>query len=296
MARAAFSRPGTPTVAAQVATRAVAHVARAAATLAAAAAVLIPAAVPIPAAVLIPAAATLAAAAAVPTPAAVATPVAHLFFARAHVAEGAGVAGSKLSEEYELAPRFVVGFENGCGQGARIRYWHYGHHSDDITSPLGVRFEWDVVDFEVTNRFQGCRTDVTLAGGVRWAGTGITTANNTADADLIGLTAAVDVETLICCDCCNYWSWVYGGRLAILGGDWNGRPNAFIPVTPTRDDNVVVTELYMGVEYGCCYCGNDYFTRLAFEIQNWHSDVASQAANTDSIGFVGPAWHVGMGW
>ena len=221
-------------------------------------------------------------------------------FLRAHVLEGAGSTG-KLSEEYELSPRFILGMENGCGQGARIRYWHHGHQHNDITQPGGVRFEADVLDLEVTNRFQGCRTDVILAGGVRLANLGIIdnniiTPGGNDDIDLLGLTMAADAESLICCDCSRYFSLVYGARLSILGGDWQGGGNAFVGNPPPRDDNVVVTELYTGIEVGCCYRGSDIFGRLAFEMQNWHSDALAAAANTDSIGFVGPGVHMGVGF
>jgi hypothetical protein len=215
---------------------------------------------------------------------------AHLVFARAHVNEGAV---GKLSEEYELAPRFILGYENGCGQGGRVRYWHYGHHSDILDDVGGIRFEWDVIDFELTNRWQGCRTDVTFAGGARLANIEIEAEGASIENDLIGLTAAVDAETLLCCDACDYWSWVYGSRLAILGGDWEGTSGDL--AATLRDDNVIVYELYVGVEYGCCYCGYDLYSRLAFEMQNWHSDEIDFQAGT-SIGFVGPAWHVGLGW
>ena len=219
-----------------------------------------------------------------------------ILFLRAHVLEDAAGLG-KLSEEYEISPRFVLGFENGCGQGARIRYWHYGHQQNSIDDPaLGVRFEWNVLDLEATNRLQFCRTDVVLGGGVRLANTEIMSSPNI-DADLIGLTAAVDAETVICCDCCrcSYWSAIYGSRLSILGGDWEGAGNTYIP-GPIRDDNVVVTELYGGVEYGCCYRGLDLFSQLKFEVQNWHSDALAANAGTDSIGFVGPGFVIGAGY
>jgi hypothetical protein len=61
-----------------------------------------------------------------------------------------------------------------------------------------------------------------------------------------------------------------------------------------RDDNVVVHELYAGMEFARCYRRIDLRARLAFELQNWHSDVLAETdADTDTIGVVGPGVRVG---
>lgn len=226
-----------------------------------------------------------------------------LMFMRAHILEDTF---GKLAEEYELAPRFVIGAENCYGLGARLRYWHYGNHLDFVDNnpaiPGGLRTEIDVFDGEVTNRLQLCRTDVTLAAGVRIANLDLTWGGDNDGVDLIGGTVAADVESLLCCYCSSYASVIYGGRLAILGGDWD-----FQSTTPpggvSRDDNVVVNEIYGGVEFGCCQNGFDIYSQLKFEIQNWRSDVLTRwaPANPDpfygtSVGFVGPAFVFGVGY
>lgn len=216
----------------------------------------------------------------------------HLQFLRAHLFEDAL---GKLSERYELSPRFVIGYENGCGQGGRVRYWHYGYLTTEVDDAGGARFETDIFDAEVTSRFKGRRSDVVLAGGFRGGNFEIVQGGNAIDIDVLGLTMAADARTLICCDCNAEWNWVYGGRLAILGGDWEGTSNSL--VDEFRDDNIVVHELYVGVEYGCCHCGYDVYSRLAFEMQNWHSDnLAQNSGGADTIGFVGPAVHIGVGF
>ncbi len=209
-------------------------------------------------------------------------------FLRAHVNED--VVG-KLSEQYEWSPRFILGYEDACGVGARLRYWRYANYSPEVGGGGGLRFDFNVTDIELTNRFQGRNTDIVFAGGFRYASTDIEAGTGTDGADLIGLTMAVDLKTLLCCDCGSTWSWVYGGRVSILGGDWDG--NGPLIDTEVRDDNVMVYEMYGGVEYGCNYCGNDIFARLAFEMQNWHSDVLGSNSATDSIGFIGPGFHFG---
>ncbi len=37
----------------------------------------------------------------------------------------------------------------------------------------------------------------------------------------------------------------------------------------------------------------DFRARLAFEVQNWHSDVLSESADIGAIGFIGPGLRVG---
>ena len=85
-----------------------------------------------------------------------------------------------------------------------------------------------------------------------------------ADIDALGITMAANVRTRLYSCCCSTWSWVYGGRISILGGDWDG-DNDFIDTIGTpevRDDNLFVSELYAGMEYGYNYNGWDLFSRL----------------------------------
>jgi len=110
--------------------------------------------------------------------------------------------------------------------------------------------------------------------------------------DTPGITFAGDLRTIFCREC--YWEWatVAGARWSLMGGDWQGSGDGFL--SPERDDNIVVTEIYGGMEYVQHYSGYDLYARLVFEMQNWHSDVAAQTSGTDSIGFLGPGIHVGM--
>lgn len=213
-----------------------------------------------------------------------------LSFLRAHVGEQAF---GKMSERYQFSPRFIFGFEMDSGIGARFRYWHYGY-SQNILSGISagdvIRIQADVLDLEVTSRYRGRSTDVVLAGGFRGAKLEV---DGTPTRRLMGLTMAADARTLLCCDSDSEWNWVYGGRLSILGGDWDGGG------TRSRDDNIVVTELFAGFEYGCCANGYDLYTRLGLEIQNWDSDGFSTAivpGDASKIGFIGPSFQFGVGF
>jgi hypothetical protein len=152
-----------------------------------------------------------------------------------------------------------------------------------------------VFDIEATHRFQAGRADVGLAVGMRIAGIDLEDDDeDRVGTDLIGMTLAADARTPLCNFAEGTVSWVYGGRLSILGGDWGGSPTSDFLPAPLRDDNVMAEEIYVGVEYATGHRGFNVRGRLAFEIQNWHSDVLAQEAGTDSIGFIGPGAHVGV--
>jgi hypothetical protein len=212
-----------------------------------------------------------------------------LMWLRAHVLESAV---GKLSEKYELSPRFILGYEDACGFGARARYWTYGRWTPNLEDDDDeIRFELNVIDVEAISRFRMARSDLVLSGGMRWADIEITFDDEEVNNDMPGVTFAADLRTSVCRECNLEWAFVGGARWSLLGGDWDG-DGGFID--PVRDDNVSVRELYVGVEYFCTYRDYDLYARLKYEIQNWHSDAIAQDAGTDSIGFLGPGIEIGM--
>jgi hypothetical protein len=108
-----------------------------------------------------------------------------------------------------------------------------------------------------------------------------------------GGSVAADFKGVICHDCKHnlHWSSVGGARWSVFGGDWEGSPNNFIG--PIRDDNIVVQELYGGVEVQR-HGRIDRFARFVFEAQNWRSDALENNTNISSIGFIGPRLDVGV--
>ena len=51
--------------------------------------------------------------------------------------------------------------------------------------------------------------------------------------------------------------------------------------------------LHVGLELARCYRGFEIYGRLAFEMQNWHSDVLANEPDINSLGFVGPGIRAG---
>jgi hypothetical protein len=214
-------------------------------------------------------------------------------FLRAHINED--VVG-KLSETYDWTPRFVTGFELPSGIGARGRYFNY---DQDVTildnggdDELGLKFE--VIDVEGTGRIRTTHADIILSGGFRWANIELTETEDdeTIQSDMPGLTVAADGRTVICRGGKSEWAGVAGARWSLLGGDWDGDGNDLID--EVRDDNVVVNEMYGGVEWVCRAGSCNFYTRAVFEMQNWHSDALGEESATDTISFVGPAIHGGV--
>jgi hypothetical protein len=199
----------------------------------------------------------------------------------------------KLSEKYEFSPRFILGLRGLGNMDGRVRFWHYDRNIEVNGTNNDVDFQFDVLDIEALHRFAARRSEVTLAAGVRLAGIHLTNTNDEmCSTDLIGLTLAADGLTPLGLFPGGHVGLVYGGRLSILGGDWGGENGAFID-DRVRNDNVLVQELYGGVEIARRIRAMNVHARLLFEMQNWRSDVLAEGADIQSIGFFGPGLQIG---
>ena len=142
--------------------------------------------------------------------------------------------------------------------------------------------------------FEGRRSQLSLSAGIRFVNAEIEDPNgNESESNMVGLTMAADGLTPAFRMRNGYCGWVYGGRLSILGGDWGGDANSVFLDERFRDDNILVTELYVGAELARC-CGRTTVRgRLLFDMQNWRSDALATEADVESIGFLGPALQLG---
>lgn len=199
----------------------------------------------------------------------------------------------KLSETYELSPRFTLGVENLGDLGFRARYWLYGRDTNSLSGG-DIRFELDVLDLEATHRIAGRRSQIDLSAGIRWANFRLSDVENDQSAtDLLGLTMAADGLTKCFTYSGGYCGLVYGGRVSLLGGDWGGDDNSAFIDHRVRDDNMLVTELYAGAEIARKLGPANVHARAIFEIQNWRSDALAQEANIESISLLGPGLQLG---
>jgi hypothetical protein len=201
----------------------------------------------------------------------------------------------KLGEKYELSERMIVGMENENGIGGRVRYWTYDRTTPNLQGGSSLRADFDVIDFEGTTRFGTQNFDLMLSGGVRWADIKIDIDRGRCRNDMPGASFGLDLRGIICRDCHNglVWRSVSGARLSVFGGDWELSRGL---IGSMRDDNIMVTEIYGGVECTHCCHGHDLYARLVFETQNWRSDALGESTGIDSIGFVGPGLNLGLNY
>jgi hypothetical protein len=212
-------------------------------------------------------------------------------FLRVHMLEDAF---GKLSEKYELSPRFVVGVDGPGNFDARARYWIYDEEVRLIDDDENLQFKFNVFDVEGIHRIKTPAASLLLSAGGRFAHVElIDDDGNGTGADLIGITIAADTDVPLYVFPVGRLSGVFGGRMSILGGDWVGDDGSDFVPGRVRDDNVVVQEAYAGLQYEFVYGGVNLNARATFEMQNWHSDALAQNADTDSIGFLGPGLSIG---
>ncbi len=193
---------------------------------------------------------------------------------------------TQSSDRLELSPRIVVGARNCHQYGLRVRYQHYDWNAPSLTSPTppGVQFELDSLDLEATKRLRGRHTLLDLAAGVRFAKIEEAGFLGQSHSDLIGGTIAADGQRRLCRNSGWNWSWVYGGRLSLLGGHYNGTGHQ-------GNGTVFVSEIYTGLQYGGCCGSHDVFARFLFEVQNWHSDAFLLS---DNVTLMGPGIQLGV--
>jgi hypothetical protein len=197
--------------------------------------------------------------------------------------------GDRFSEEYQFSPRVILGWRGENDLEGRVRFWQYDHDVNLLSSDGDLGLKFNVLDLEALHRFEGRRSEFTLAAGVRFAGIKLTdVAAGRASTDLFGLTLAGDGLTRLGVLPDGYFGLVYGGRLSILGGDWHGDN-----INPAHNDNVLVHELYGGIGLARCLRGVSCHARLVYEMQNWQSDVLADHTRFESIGFFGPGIELG---
>ena len=216
-----------------------------------------------------------------------------LLFLRPRITEGPV---GNLSQTYQFSPRFILEARNGGGLDVRARYWHYGRNTDALSNSDGeVRLEFDVLDIEAVHRMEWRRSELALSAGLRLANLQLTdTINERCGSHPLGLTMAADGLVQLACLQNGYCGWVYGGRFSILGGDWDGDDDSVFINQEVADDNILVSELYIGAE--CARkCGNcNVGGRVVLELQDWNSDALASFAGIQSIGFLGPALQLGV--
>src|SRR5262249_46755240 len=200
----------------------------------------------------------------------------------------------KLSEELQFSPRLILGLHGAGNFDGRLRYWNYDHASDVLSTDDDIHIKFHVLDLEALHQFQAGRSEIELSAGLRVARIYLTDVNDArCSTNLLGLTMAADGMTPLGNYPAGHLGLIYGGRLSILGGKWNTDGNSQFIDQQIQNDNVLVHELYGGVELARPLREFDLHVRFLYEMQNWHSDALAQNASLESIGMLGPAFQIG---
>src|SRR5262249_21010808 len=144
------------------------------------------------------------------------------------------------------------------------------------------------------HQFAARKSEITLSAGLRLARIHLSDLEDArCSTNLLGLTMAADGMTPLGNYPAGHLGLVYGGRLSILGGKGNTDGNSQFIDQQVRNDNVLVHELYGGVELARQLRAFDVHVRFLYEMQNWHSDALAQDGDLESIGMLGPAVQIG---
>jgi len=186
--------------------------------------------------------------------------------------------GSPAEYDFELAPRFELGYELDSGLGVRTRYWYYDHDAVSAAgNPIGV--DTNQFDIEVYQRFcVTCNTDIEISGGARWLDFQQSATDLAApgaiqnDTDPFGGIVALQLTRRI-----SFGALYTRARWGILQGD-----ATIVNITPigttsysAQDNMVQQLELAAGWEAGRCTDWGLVSVRLGAEWQQWANVAAA---------------------
>jgi hypothetical protein len=202
----------------------------------------------------------------------------------------------------ELAPRFIIGYDNDFG--ARVRWWTVDREATIFSVavlPYHKTYQLDVIDLEATTHLQHGSSDFLFSGGARIAELewhqvfevdppgSVADPTEHEEASFGGVTLAGEGRTGIYSTESWATSFIYGGRLSLLDADWTGSSGFAPPFFPGGGNTrYIVPEVFTGIEarYGRA------FTRLSFEMQDWRGNVPASVRH--SFDFTGLGFDLGF--
>jgi hypothetical protein len=194
--------------------------------------------------------------------------------------------------EYDLAPRFILGYDETVG--VRARYWLYDHHAFWRADAPPVRVDFDVVDLEATTHARFYSSDILLSGGARIAELRVFDPGFEAGAGRStqgGLTFAAEGRT----ELATSLGIFYGARLSSVVGDWHGQfgdPLYVRSQYANYNSRTDVQELRAGVEFK----KDHIVVRGAYELQSWESATLRRLMAPEGFSFQGVGFDVGWSY
>jgi len=196
---------------------------------------------------------------------------------------GPGVFG----DDYGVGHRVVLGYDNGAGLGARLRYWTYNHnHSTGARIPQ-FHIDMDVLDGEVTLQEKMHNWDLLVSGGIRYARASFNNGLDKVYFEGIGPTVALEATRNIG----SRGVYLIGNfRASTLFGDIRSSGPGIFGPGPSDDEITLVLENQLGVGWSREFGRGIMNIRGVWESQFWMNDTfADDALGFGSnLGFSGP--------
>lgn len=206
----------------------------------------------------------------------------------------------KPDQDFEIAPRYFLGFENARGFGMQASYWRLQTTGDNRTSfpQIGNDLKLQTAELDLTKTNYLGPWAVQLGAGGRWGRVDndyfVVTApaqNLLTQFDGAGPTFVANVRRPLGC---GGWALVGEGRASFLFGDTD-IDSTIVPGLQGDDGTVKIWEGRAGIEWigtsanGCA----QFFVRALFEGQFWDMPSIGPLGSTD-IDFLGPTMSMGF--
>lgn len=204
-------------------------------------------------------------------------------FLRPYISDANVGGGGVFGNDYGTGHRFAIGYDNGSGLGARVRYWTYNHNHSTAAGAPAIHIDMDVLDGEVTLQETMHNWDLLVAGGLRYARAAFDVGLGDTYFEGIGPTVALEAKRNIG----NRGIYLIGNfRASMLYGDIDGAP-AVIPLG--EDEIALVVENQLGVGWSREYGRGILNIRGVWESQLWMNDTIADFLGLGSnLGFSGP--------
>jgi len=190
-----------------------------------------------------------------------------------------------FGDDYGVGHRFVLGYDNGSGLGARLRYWMYNHNHGTAAGAPFIHIDMDVLDGEVTLQEQLHNWDLMASGGLRYARSSFNSPLfGPSDIHFEGIGPTVSLEATRC----------VGSRGVYLVGNFRGsmlfgQINGLFPAA-IEDEVTVVLENQLGLGWTREFGRGIVNLRAVWESQFWLNDTLADDFNGfgTNLGFSGP--------
>jgi hypothetical protein len=206
-------------------------------------------------------------------------------FLRPYISDANGF--GPFGDDYGTGHRFVLGYDNGSGLGARVRYWTYNHNHPTAVGAPAVHIDMDVLDGEVTLQETMHNWNLLVAGGLRYARLAFDVGAGDVYFEGIGPTVALEATRNIG----SRGVYLIGNfRASTLFGDIRSPGPGPFALGPSEDEITLVLENQLGVGWSREFGRGIMNIRGVWESQFWMNDTFADSFNGagSNLGFSGP--------